>query len=127
MVKPMTRVMVVDDDLRVRETFVELPRAAGYEVQSASDGADGLRLFSEWSPDVVLTDMFMPVMDGLGLIAAIRRLSNTVGIIAMSGVWQRSGIMDQAVALGAAVALLKPIDFELLRKTVESVARKTTE
>jgi CheY-like chemotaxis protein len=127
MFKPMTRVMVVDDDLRVRETLVELLRAAGYEVQSASDGADGLRVFSEWSPDVVLTDMFMPVMDGLELITAIRRLSKTVGIIAMSGVWQRSGVIDQAVSLGAAVALLKPLDFDLLRRTVGAVARKTTE
>ena len=104
---------------------MDLLREAGYEVQSASDGAEGLRLFSDWRPDVVLTDMFMPVMDGLELIIAIRRLSQSVGIIAMSGVWQRSGVMDQAVALGAAVGLLKPIDFTLLCETVESVARKT--
>ena len=44
----------------------------------------------------------------------------------MSGVWQRSGVMDQAVSLGAAVALLKPLDFDLLRRTVGAVARKTT-
>ena len=116
--------MVVDDDARVRETLVDLLRDAGYDVQSASDGSKALSLFSEWSPDIVLTDMFMPVMDGLELIMAIRRLSDTVGIIAMSGVWQRSGVMDQAVALGAAVALLKPIDFKLLCETVESVARR---
>ena len=41
------RVMVVDDDMRVRETLVDLLREAGYEVQSASDGAEGLRLFSD--------------------------------------------------------------------------------
>jgi two-component system response regulator VanR len=119
--------MVVDDDLRVRETLVDLLREAGYEVQSAADGAEAVRLFDEWKPDVVLTDMFMPVMDGLELIIAIRRLSNRVGIIAMSGVWQRSGVMDQAIALGAAAALLKPIDFKVLCQTVEAVALKSRE
>jgi YesN/AraC family two-component response regulator len=104
---------------------VDLLREAGYEVQSASDGAEGLRLFSDWRPDVVLTDMFMPVMDSLELITSIRRLSQSVGIIAMSGVWQRPGVMDQAVAFGAAAGLLKPIDFTLLCETVESVGRKT--
>ena len=56
---------------------------------------------------------------------AIRRLSKTVEIIAMWGVWQRAGVTDQAVALGAAVALLKLIDLKLLYETaVESVARR---
>jgi CheY-like chemotaxis protein len=123
----MMRVLVVDDDGRVREVFLEILRGAGHEVQSAMDGAEGLRVFTEWRPDVVLVDMFMPVMDGLELIRALRGLSTSVGIVAMSGVWQRSGVMDQALALGATQALLKPVSIDVLLQTIDAVGRKSRE
>jgi YesN/AraC family two-component response regulator len=71
--------------------------------------------------------MFMPVMDGLELIRALRDLSSDVGIVAMSGVWQRSGVMDQALALGASHALLKPVSIDVLLQTLDAVARRTRE
>ena len=123
----MVRVLVVDDDARVREVFLEILRGAGHEVQSATDGAEGLRVFTEWRPDIVLVDMFMPVMDGLELIRALRGLSTSVGIVAMSGVWQRSGVMDQALALGASQALLKPVGIDVLLQTIDAVGRKSRE
>jgi CheY-like chemotaxis protein len=119
------RVLVVDDDVRVRDTYVDMLRAGGYEVQSAADGAAALRVFSEWKPDVVLVDMFMPVMDGLDVIGALRRLTPDVGIIAMSGMWQRA-IMDRALSLGASETLLKPIDMDTLFKTVDAIAGESS-
>ena len=132
----MIRVLVVDDDIRVRDTCVDMLRAGGYEGQSAADGAAALRVFSEWKPDVILArntisvekllvDMFMPVMDGLDVIGALRRLTPDVGIIAMSGMWQRA-IMDRALALGASETLLKPIDMETLFKTVDAITGKSS-
>ena len=84
-------------------------------------------MFTEWQPDIVLVDMFMPVMDGLELIRALRGLSTSVGIVAMSGVWQRSGVMDQALALGATRALLKPVGIDVLLQTIDAVGRKSRE
>ena len=58
------RVLVVEDDRDMREALVEVLRLEGYEVDAASDGAQGLALSRQRRPDVILLDLMMPVMSG---------------------------------------------------------------
>lgn len=66
------RVLVVDDSEFTRDLVVGVLQGIGYEVVEAVDGRDGLRVFAEEQPDLVLTDLDMPVLDGFGLIEELR-------------------------------------------------------
>lgn len=70
--RPAPGVLVVDDALTVRELQRSILRRAGYEVRTAVDGRDALALLAEERPDLVVTDVEMPGLDGLGLTRAIR-------------------------------------------------------
>jgi two-component system cell cycle sensor histidine kinase/response regulator CckA len=80
-------ILVVDDEPAVRHSIGRMLTRHGYTVLEAAHGAEALRVMEESaSPiDLVLTDFLMPVMDGRGLIAALRRRSGAPRIVAMSG------------------------------------------
>jgi two-component system chemotaxis response regulator CheY len=62
------KVLVVDDDLYIRELYVEVLKNGGYEVASAVDGGDAIQKLKEQSFDLVFLDMLMPKVDGLGVL-----------------------------------------------------------
>ncbi|MBP6505350.1 MAG: response regulator [Rhodoferax sp.] len=66
------RVLVVDDEPSIRTTVSMMLTLEGHQVQTAADGDDGLRLAAQQLPDVILTDLHMPRLDGLALLAAVR-------------------------------------------------------
>jgi CheY-like chemotaxis protein len=106
----MTRVLVMDDDDVLRSAMRVVLEEAGYEVIDAADGAAGLRLYRERGADLVVVDIFMPEMDGLEVIRALRTGIPRPRLIAMSGGGQagREDILSIATALGAARTLKKP-------------------
>src|ERR671936_581557 len=67
---PDARILVVDDDTSTREVFGELLQRWGYQVEQTSDGHDALKLAAELHPDVIITDLVMPKLDGLALARA---------------------------------------------------------
>ncbi len=81
-------VLVIDDEASIRGALTSTLKLYGYRVLTANDGAAGTNVFSEHAQDVrlVITDIMMPVMDGMQAIRAIRRLNPALPIIAMSGV-----------------------------------------
>src|ERR1700726_4302606 len=81
----MPKILVIDDDDGVLETLARMLQSAGFEVTVAKDGRDGLARFHSDCPDVVLTDVIMPDQDGIDTIIALRKVSRTVPIIAVSG------------------------------------------
>lgn len=106
----MTRVLVVDDDARVRTTARALLESTGFEVVEAESGEAALRALSSEAVEVVLTDIFMPGTDGIELIHALHRESPDLPIVAMSGGGYNHGKDVLAVArlLGAAAIVQKP-------------------
>ncbi len=81
----MKRILVIDDEeltLSLLRNFLE---AEGYEVQEARNGDSGLRKFRESPVDLVITDMVMPVKDGLKTILELREIDESVPVIAISG------------------------------------------
>lgn len=67
------RILVVDDDIETREIYVEFIRTAGYEVVEAGDGLEGLEKANQLPPDLIITGIIMPRMDGFGLIEALKK------------------------------------------------------
>lgn len=118
----MTRILVVDDDARVRTTARALLEAAGFQVVEAESGDAALRLLRSDGVDVVLTDIFMPDTDGIELIHTLHRQSPDLPIVAMSGGGYNDGKDVLAVArlFGAVQIIQKPLT---QRKVVGAIRR----
>ncbi|HVU32370.1 MAG TPA: response regulator [Opitutaceae bacterium] len=105
----MPHILVIDDDAALREMITMMLRHFGYEVSRAADGMEGLAVCRRETPDLVLTDMVMPRLDGIGFIQAARQEFPELPIIAMSGGLAESGTYLQvARAAGAYAELPKP-------------------
>ena len=70
-------ILVVDDDPSIRQTLTREMALAGYDAISAADGVEGKAVFEERRPDLLITDLAMPRLDGLGLLAAVRKMDAT--------------------------------------------------
>ncbi len=120
----MARILIIDDDEQVRSVLRKMLVRAGYEVVSAANGKQGLRIFKENPTELVITDILMPVMPGSRLISILRQEHPNVKIIAISGggsMHQPGGFLNLARDLGAQQILTKPITSKALITAVEDV------
>jgi CheY-like chemotaxis protein len=104
---PGRRILLVDDDARVREMLREVITTLGYEVGVAERGDVGLTRFKEHPVDLVVTDQMMPGMSGLQLAAEIRVLAPTVPIVLLTG-YATEAAASEARRLGVTI-LSKPV------------------
>jgi DNA-binding response OmpR family regulator len=104
----MATVLVIDDDPSVGLSVVQVLRSAGHTTLLAADGREGLKVFEKDLVDVVLVDLYMPDMDGVETITALRKASPEVKIIAMSGNPHGTEMLNVAGKLGAIALLEKP-------------------
>ena len=111
------RVLVIEDNGDLRNLVRLALEGAGHEVLTATQGVEGLAYLNGHAVDAVVTDLFMPEMDGIEVIAQLRRQFPGVKIVAMSG---RPGVDYLAVAkeLGAARILRKPFGMDDLLTAV---------
>jgi PAS domain S-box-containing protein len=114
------KILVLDDDDAVRGLLQQALSDAGYEVMSARDGREGMRLVAEHRFDVVLTDLIMPDQEGIETIRKLRRDYPDVRIVAMSGAMD-AVYLKAAELLGAHVSLRKPIDCQDLVRTIREL------
>ena len=114
-----TKVLVVDDRREVRAWIAEVLLEQAYDVRTAQCGLEALDQMAVWTPDVVLTDIHMPRMNGLELMLRIRQAQRETAIIAMS---EMETARDAAVAtqLGADRFLLKPFSRGELLAAIEA-------
>ncbi|GAA6166517.1 SpoIIE family protein phosphatase [Sessilibacter corallicola] len=114
MVISKRKLLLIDDDQLVRQSIRAYLEDSGFEVFESDDGARGLELFQEIKPDVVLSDLRMPGIDGLNVLQEIHKINSEIGVIVISG----AGLMNDAVEAlrhGASDFLIKPIvDMEVL-------------
>lgn len=111
-----SQVLLIDDDPQLLGYLQEVMEFAGYGVTTARNGLSGLESFRRQRPDLVLTDIVMPDMEGIALIREIRALDKEVPIIAMSGGGRGGQTMylEAATKLGANAALHKPFSSDEL-------------
>jgi len=116
-------ILVLDDDPQMLESLGELLRRQGYEVHLAPDGQAGLALLGQHPVQVILTDLKMPGLDGLGLLREVKRLSPDVDVIVFTG----QGSIEEAVEAmkgGAWDFLTKPIDSDRLLEVLRRALAK---
>lgn len=119
------RVLAIDDSLTIRSLLAVALSDAGFEVHFAEDGSRGLERFKEAEPDVVITDINMPVLDGFGFIEAVRRLhpGSPVPILVLT-TESSPALKDRARRAGASGWIVKPFDEERLIDAIERVAAR---
>jgi CheY-like chemotaxis protein len=117
----MARVLLVDDDVVVRETLGRVLATIGHEAIQAADGNEGLRLLREHGAEAAIVDLFMPHRDGIEIILEIRRFGPSLPIIAISGgaLSRQLDMLDQAKKLGAVGGLEKPFTRDELLVALE--------
>jgi two-component system KDP operon response regulator KdpE len=118
-----TRVLVVEDDAPIRRSIVAQLRAAGYDVIEAADGREAVSITRRDKPDLILTDLAMPVVDGFVLIATLRKIVTTP-IVVLS---VRGGEADRvrALDLGADDFVSKPFSVAELLARIRAQLRRS--
>jgi DNA-binding NtrC family response regulator len=106
----MARILVIDDDESITSLLRMVLERHGYEVITAANGREGIRLFEELPADLVVSDILMPEMDGLEALQELRRISPNLKLIAVSGGGARlkMDVLKVAEYLGASATFEKP-------------------
>jgi DNA-binding response OmpR family regulator len=121
----MARILVVDDDALVRETITLALQNARHVALEAGDGQQALDVLGRETVDLVICDILMPEIDGIGLILAIRKQYPDLGVLCISGGGRnaRMGYLFMAEKLGAHMILPKPFTPKQLLAATEEVLR----
>jgi DNA-binding NtrC family response regulator len=114
------RILVVDDEVNARNALAELLRDEGYEVETAADAFKALGKYAELAPQVVLTDLKMPGMDGIELVRRIRAMPDPAAVVVMTAFGAVQSAVD-AMRAGAAEYLTKPLNFDELLIVLDRV------
>ncbi len=112
------RILVVDDEASARSGLEKLLKQSGYDVATAADGVAALDVAAERAPDVVVTDLKMPNMDGMTLLSKLREQDAELPVIVTTAFGDVNAAVD-AMRKGAADFITKPIDFDVLSLAIE--------
>lgn len=124
----MTKILVIEDEESVRENLLDLLGAENFETMTAENGKVGIDLATSFRPDLILCDMMMPEIDGLGVLTAIREepLTATIPFIFLTAKSAKSDFR-QGMDMGADDYLTKPFTrTELLRAIMNRLNRQAT-
>lgn len=119
-----TRILVVDDEPQITRVLRRSLSSKGYEVQVAEDGEEALDVFRKWSPDIVLTDLFMPRMGGLELCRRIRKTSQVPILILSVKGEERAKV--EALDTGADDYVTKPFGMDELFARIRVALRRSS-
>ncbi len=116
-----TRILIIDDDIGFRDLLRIHLSSAGYQVQVADDGVTGGRALLAHPPDLIVSDVNMPFLDGFELLSLLHADAETAAIpvILLSG-RSDGDTMAKAVELGAADFLTKPVTRDQLLESIEA-------
>lgn len=123
----MSRVMLVEDTPSLAEEIIDILRMEDFDVSLAKNGRDALTQLASQPADVVISDLFMPEIDGFELIAAIRKDAHlkNMPIIILSA-RTTSDVIDKVKQIGANLFIKKPCDSRYLVQSIKSVINNRT-
>ena len=119
----MKKILVIDDEPLIRTYLKATLERAGYTVEEASNGEEGLRKFYTFAPQLIITDIVMPDKDGIELIREIRKTDNATKFIAISGggYIEAEKYLTLAQALDIETCLKKPLHTKELLAAVSEL------
>ncbi|MPV61554.1 DNA-binding response regulator [Campylobacter hepaticus] len=116
-------ILVVEDEAKARESLINILSNRFSKVIGAQNGDEG---FKKFKPDLVITDIAMPIMDGLDMAREIKEISNDVPIVVLSAYSEKERLL-RSIDIGIDKYLIKPIDIEELFKVLDSLVDEKIE
>jgi CheY-like chemotaxis protein len=120
---PLTKILCIDDDADILEIVkVSLEVFGGFTLQTCLGGHDGIQQAAKWQPDLILTDVMMPEVDGLATFKLLRQNKATekIPVMFMTARVERSQMAEYR-ALGAAAVIQKPFDVTKLSSEIRNL------
>ncbi|MFV0947037.1 butyrate response regulator transcription factor BumR [Campylobacter jejuni] len=111
-------ILVVEDEVKTRESMISILSERFSKVIGAQNGDEGLKKFKKFKPDLVITDIAMPIMDGLDMAREIKEISDDVPIVVLSAYSEKERLL-RSIDIGIDKYLIKPIDIEELFKVLD--------
>ena len=120
---PLGRVLIVDDDEEVRSDLARALTAQGFEIATADDGEQALQKLDSWSPEVIITDLVMPRLDGFELMRTLRGRGEEIPAIVLTGFGSVEKALSVIRDLDAYWFLEKPVKltalYSLLKRAIQ--------
>jgi CheY-like chemotaxis protein len=117
--KKRERILVVDDDQPSRDVMADTLSDHGYTVDVAADGYEALTIAARQSPDLVVSDLSMPGIDGIELTRRLHVFARDVPVVLTTGVEETHDVVTAANAYGAVACLKKPMSLDDLIWTID--------
>lgn len=120
----MNKILVIDDEPMIRELLQDLLQMNGFESVTLHDGSNALELHRRYRFDLVITDILMPVQDGISTIIELRKEFPALKIIAMSGggiFRDEQSLLKEAKNAGAYRTFSKPLPLRPLLQTIQDI------
>lgn len=111
-------ILVVEDEVKARESMINILSERFSKVIGAQNGDEGLKKFKKFKPDLVITDIAMPIMDGLDMAREIKEISDDVPIVVLSAYSEKERFL-RSIDIGIDKYLIKPVDIEELFKVLD--------
>lgn len=115
-------VLLVEDEAKIRDLLAGVMEKVFKKVITAQNGEEGLKKFKKFNPNIVITDILMPIRDGLEMSKDIRAISPETPIVVLSAFNDKDKLM-QAIEIGINKYLLKPIDMDELIYAIETLVK----
>ncbi|HEF6094435.1 TPA: response regulator transcription factor [Campylobacter jejuni] len=111
-------ILVVEDEVKARESMINILSERFSKVIGAQNGDEGLKKFKKFKPDLVITDIAMPIMDGLDMAREIKEISDDVPIVVLSAYSEKERLL-RSIDIGIDKYLIKSVDIEELFKVLD--------
>ncbi|HBD8918129.1 TPA: response regulator transcription factor [Campylobacter jejuni] len=119
-------ILVVEDEIKTRESLINILSERFSKVIGAQNGDEGLKKFKKFKPDLVITDIAMPIMDGLDMTREIKEISDDVPIVVLSAYSEKERLL-RSIDIGIDKYLIKPVDIEELFKVLDCLVGEKIE
>ncbi|EPE6650256.1 butyrate response regulator transcription factor BumR [Campylobacter jejuni] len=119
-------ILVVEDEIKTRESLINVLSERFSKVIGAQNGDEKLKKFKKFKPDLVITDIAMPIMDGLDMAREIKEISDDVPIVVLSAYSEKERLL-RSIDIGIDKYLIKPVDIEELFKVLDCLVGEKIE
>ncbi|MDA3049705.1 response regulator transcription factor [Campylobacter sp. JMF_02 ED1] len=113
-------ILLVEDESKMRNSLRNTFEGIFKNVYEAKDGVEGLKKFKKYNPNLVVTDILMPIEDGLEMTRQIKQISPDTPVVVLSGFSEKAQLLG-AIEAGVAKYFIKPVDMEEFKEAIKSL------